>query len=61
MNTFTKTFGINQKHIINHNFTANWKEVLVQNIPVHHLPVHYGGTRTGVDGDPKCSLEVLQY
>uniref|UniRef100_A0A8D2J0X0 SEC14-like protein 2 n=1 Tax=Varanus komodoensis TaxID=61221 RepID=A0A8D2J0X0_VARKO len=33
---------------------ANWKEILHNHIDPSEIPVHYGGTRTDPDGDPKC-------
>ncbi|XP_049520711.1 SEC14-like protein 2 [Dermacentor silvarum] len=32
-----------------------WKEALLQDIAPEELPVHWGGTMTGPDGDPRCT------
>ena len=49
---------------------GNWREEILQYIDADQLPVHWGGTQTGPDRDPKClhvvSLgnwreEILQY
>jgi len=32
-----------------------WKAALLEHIDADQLPVHYGGTMTDVNGDPKCS------
>lgn len=49
------------KHFVNEETRAkfivlgpNWKEEILQYVPAEMLPVHYGGTRTDSDGDPKC-------
>ncbi|XP_072034161.1 SEC14-like protein 4 [Amphiura filiformis] len=34
--------------------SGNWKEEILQYIDADQLPVHWGGTQTGPDGDPKC-------
>ena len=36
-----------------------WKAALLEHIDADQLPVHYGGTMTDVNGDPKCSAVVL--
>ncbi|XP_072034353.1 SEC14-like protein 2 [Amphiura filiformis] len=33
---------------------GNWKEVVLEHIDADVLPVHWGGTKTDPDGDPKC-------
>ena len=35
-----------------------WKPALLEYIDADQLPVHYGGTMTDPDGDPKCSSRV---
>jgi hypothetical protein len=37
-----------------HFLGRNWKEELLKHIAPDQLPVHWGGTRTGPDGDPYC-------
>ena len=37
---------------------GNWKEKLLKKIDADQLPVHWGGTKTDPDGDPKCKSEV---
>ncbi|KAH8038786.1 hypothetical protein HPB51_003270 [Rhipicephalus microplus] len=32
-----------------------WKDALLQDIAPEELPVHWGGTMTGPDGDPRCT------
>ncbi|XP_038054799.1 SEC14-like protein 2 [Patiria miniata] len=38
---------------------SNWKEVLLRYIDADNLPVHYGGTATGPDGDPYCQHQIV--
>ncbi|KAM7304229.1 hypothetical protein ISCGN_014129 [Ixodes scapularis] len=33
----------------------NWKKALLQDISEEELPVHWGGTKAGPDGDPRCT------
>merc|ERR1712136_575835 len=37
-----------------------WKPALLEYIDADQLPVHYGGTMTDPDGDPKCSSRLNQ-
>lgn len=37
---------------------ANWKEDLQKFISPEELPVHFGGTMTDPDGNPKCVTKV---
>ena len=36
-----------------------WTEALLQDIDADQLPVHYGGTMTDPNGDPKCPSKVV--
>jgi CRAL/TRIO domain len=45
-------------------FSSNsrkWKAALLDNIGPEQLPVHYGGTQMGPDGDTKCIHKVTQF
>ena len=37
---------------------GSWKRDLLKYIDVHQLPVHYGGTQFGEDGDTMCKNQV---
>merc|ERR1712136_731010 len=37
-----------------------WTSALLEEIDADQLPVHYGGTMTDPDGDPKCSSRLNQ-
>ncbi|KAM7304228.1 hypothetical protein ISCGN_014128 [Ixodes scapularis] len=37
----------------------NWKKALLQDISEEELPVHWGGTKAGPDGDPRCTHIVF--
>ena len=45
------------------NNTGNWREEILEFIDADQLPVHWGGTQTGHNGEPKClhvvSVEVV--
>ena len=36
-------------------YTANWKEKLLEDIDADQLPVNWGGTARGWDGNPYCT------
>lgn len=38
---------------------GDWKERLLELIDADQLPVHWGGTRRGPDGDEYCRPEVI--
>ena len=37
-----------------YDYTDNWKEEILEYIDADQLPVHWGGTQMGPDGDTKC-------
>lgn len=39
----------------------DWKEKILEHIDADQLPVYWGGTMTGEDGDPKCSSKVTHF
>ncbi|XP_022106083.1 SEC14-like protein 2 [Acanthaster planci] len=38
---------------------SNWKAVLLQYIDAENLPMYWGGTATGPDGDPHCTHQIV--
>ncbi len=40
---------------------SEWTAALLKEIDADQLPVHYGGTMTDSDGDPKCSGKVCDH
>ena len=43
------------------SFPGHYKEFLLKHIDPEMLPMHYGGTRTDPDGNPKCINTVIKY
>lgn len=38
-----------------------WKPAILQVVPANQLPVHFGGTLTDPDGNPRLTTKVISY